>query len=554
MEVFRLYHQHCWSEQDKEATDPIMGTVRGKARYKKIRRRLRYMDNYVAQHMHYPTEFEERDNFSSDHEPLIVPTEPVIPKYRHVVPGDFILTFHIIALANSLESQFPHRSEYWWTLLPGTLDQACICLSMQQWVDELKTCKDEESFLTAFQSFLDTTWEAFEERRQITDTFPYVYPTQEELRIAYFMKNRALMLHDRLVWGPGADEDKPKAPSKQQESKSKQSHESSSAVVDPTGSSAQQTEGDGDDEDPNKKKPSETSQGKGDESQDPEKKEEEKEASVDKPQSSAEKEAQDKIDNLMQQLKEARDAKAKAEKAAQETARQAAEEKALRTGEELAQEVDDEKAAKERKREASREKKRKKKKKKGETSVEGAPAPDDEGESEPSEGEEDKPEGDKSKDKKPKTDEPPKDKPEGEDEGKEGPIKDEEPTEPWIEVMRRAAKPRQHTSTAAEKARARTYPRPMCEPNAQGEYTYSPQHVPTREVFTSGKWSVVEKTKDIPPTRNPMKLKENPHKAIFEHGIRRRYTDYKVCILQLQVLEAGKQTPLPESPFVIGWR
>ena len=311
------------------------------------------------------------------------------------------MTFNILALANSLETQFPYRSEYWWTLLPGTLDQACMCLSMQKWVDELKTCKDEESFLTTYQSFLDTTWEAFEERLQITDTFPYVNPTKEELRIAYFMKNRALILHNRLVWGPEADKDKPKAPSKQQESKSKLSHGSSSAVVNPTGSSAQPTEGDGDDEDPNRKKPSETSQGKGDESQDPEKKEEDREASADQPQSSAEKAAQDKIDNLMQLLKEARDDKAKAERAAQEAAQQAAEERARKTGEELAQQLDDEKAAKERKREASKEKKREKKKKKtAATSVEGAPAPDDEGESEPSEGEEDKPEGDKSKDKK----------------------------------------------------------------------------------------------------------------------------------------------------------
>ena len=105
-----------------------------------------------------------------------------------------------------------------------------MCLSMQRWVDELKTCKDEESFLTTYQSFLNTTWEAFEERVQITNTFPYVNPTPEELRIAYFMKNRALILHNRLVWGPEADNDQPKAPSKQQESKSKPSHEGSSVV------------------------------------------------------------------------------------------------------------------------------------------------------------------------------------------------------------------------------------------------------------------------------------------------------------------------------------
>ena len=69
------------------------------------------------------------------------------------------------------------------------------------------------------------------------------------------------------------------------------------------------------------------------------------------------------------------------------------------------------------------------------------------------------------------------------------------------------------------------------------------------EPFTVGKWSVVEKTRDIPATRNPMRLKDNPHKAISEHGIRKKYTDYKVCVLQ--VLEAAKQTPPPASPFAL---
>ena len=116
-------------------------------------------------------------------------------------------------------------------------------------------------------------------------------------------------------------------------------------------------------------------------------------------------------------------------------------------------------------------------------------------------------------------------------------------------MVRRAAKPRQNTSKAAEKAKARTYPRPMCEAAAQVDYMYAPQHVPTRELFMSGKWSVIEKTTDIPIARNPMRLKDNPHKAILEHGIRRRYTDYKVCVLQ--VLEAGKQTPPQDSPFAL---
>ena len=80
------------------------------------------MDVYAAQHGHYPTEFEEDDGFSSEDEPIVLSTNPVLPKYRPVIPGDFILTFHILALASSLEREFPHRVEYWWTILPGNLD------------------------------------------------------------------------------------------------------------------------------------------------------------------------------------------------------------------------------------------------------------------------------------------------------------------------------------------------------------------------------------------------------------------------------------------------
>ena len=43
------------------------------------------------------------------------------------------------------------------------------------------------------------------------------------------MKNRALILHNRMVWGPDADEDNARASAKQQESKKKQSHEVASA-------------------------------------------------------------------------------------------------------------------------------------------------------------------------------------------------------------------------------------------------------------------------------------------------------------------------------------
>ena len=59
---------------------------------------------------------------------------------------------------------------------------------------------------------------------------------------------------------------------------------------------------------------------------------------------------------------------------------------------------------------------------------------------------------------------------------------------------------------------------------------------------------MVEKTKDIPPTRNPIRLKD-VHRAINEHGTRKRYTDDKICVLQ--VLNAGKQAPPPTSPFAL---
>ena len=88
--------------------------------------------------MCYPTEFTEEDAFSSEDEPIVITPQPVEARYRAVVPGDFILTFHILALSNSFEREFPHRSEYWWTILPGTLDQACTCFSMQQWIDQFK--------------------------------------------------------------------------------------------------------------------------------------------------------------------------------------------------------------------------------------------------------------------------------------------------------------------------------------------------------------------------------------------------------------------------------
>ena len=106
---------------------------------------------------------------------------------------------------------------------------------------------------------------------------------------------------------------------------------------------------------------------------------------------------------------------------------------------------------------------------------------------------------------------------------------------------------RDNKSEAAERAMARSYPRARCEETAKPNYTYRSQDVPTCEPIIIGKWSVSEMTKDVPANRKPIRLKDPIHKAIREFGTRRRYTDYKICVLQ--VLSASKQTPHPSTPF-----
>ena len=88
----------------------------------------------------------------------------------------------------------------------------------------------------------------------------------------------------------------------------------------------------------------------------------------------------------------------------------------------------------------------------------------------------------------------------------------------------------------------------MCG-NGKPNYTYKWQHVPTREPIIINKWSVSGKPKDIPGNRRPIRLKDPSHKAICEHGTRKRYTDYKICVIQ--VLSASKQTPPSVSPFAL---
>ena len=334
-------------------------------------------------------------------------------------------------------------------------------------------------------------------------------PTQDEIVRAYYMKSRTLILHEQIVWGEGDKEELPVIPIQAQD-KDKKRDDKEATIKD------------------------------GEEEQPPETEEQR-----------AAREAQEKIKRLEQHLREARDAAAKA-----------AEDKAKKAGEDLIKELDDEKAKKERQKEKRKEKKQRKKQ-----SKEGEVPPSDEGEDSDEEEEEkkEKPEGESKKpdgeskeegdkptteEKKPEDKEKSKEKPkpegeEAKEKSEEGPPKDKEPEDSWAEVLRKARKPRQVTSKAAEKAKARSYPRPMCEPSAKPNYTYPrPHHVPTREVMYSGKWIVNEKPRDV-QKRNPLKLTKE-HAAIWELGVRSRYTDNKVCVLQ--AMNAKKQTPPRGTP------
>ena len=301
-------------------------------------RRLKFAEQHIAAHQQCPTDYGE-DNFTSKKEEINL-EKPTIPRSRPPVPGDFVLTFSVLALADDwptvLKSQFPYRSEYWWTQLPGSLDQACMCFLMEGWVEQLSSCKDEESFLTAYQSFLDTTWQAIEGHVQCTSEFPLQKPTEIETRRAYYMKNKTLILHNEVVWGEGAEEDKPVIPQQGQQPQRQQSRQRGASLARSSGS-IRGVGLDGDDEDPNKRKSNANPPRKGDEAQDKEKKKTQ-EASHDdegqKEKTSAEQErdeALDKIKRLQEQLEKERQQRKDEQEAARQAADDQSQEKGRRT-------------------------------------------------------------------------------------------------------------------------------------------------------------------------------------------------------------------------------
>ena len=136
-----------------------------------------------SKHQVYPTDYGEDNSTSDEEEPD--PEKPPRPQYRPPVPGGFVLTLNVLALVTASEIHFPHGREYWHTVLRGTLDQACACFSVKQWVDTLVTCEDEEMLLTVYNNFLDTTWKANDGLTQYTGEFPLRPFTQEELLAAW---------------------------------------------------------------------------------------------------------------------------------------------------------------------------------------------------------------------------------------------------------------------------------------------------------------------------------------------------------------------------------
>ena len=90
----------------------------------------------------------------------------------------------------------------------------------------------------------------------------------------------------------------------------------------------------------------------------------------------------------------------------------------------------------------------------------------------------------------------------------------------------------------------------MCGDDAKPNYTYKRgEHVPRKNPPTTDKWGVKDKPRDI-PKRNSIRLAGDPiHEAIQEHGTRKRYSNFKVSVLQ--VLKSKKQTPAKATPYAL---
>ena len=94
-----------------------------------------------------------------------------------------------------------------------------------------------------------------EERSQVTDTFPYVLPNHSRIaQGACYMKNRTLLVHNQLVWGPGADDDRPVVSTAQEGSQPKSSSGGTLVLLSGGSGEGEIPSGGNDGDDPNKRK------------------------------------------------------------------------------------------------------------------------------------------------------------------------------------------------------------------------------------------------------------------------------------------------------------
>ena len=136
-------------------------------------------------------------------------------------------------------SKFLHRREYWHTILPGTLDQACACFSSERWLQELAQCKDEEQMLTVYHSFIETSWEVNTgDVLQPTGGFPMISFTPEEVQDAFMIRNKTLLIHNSYVWGEPVEaevaDDQPHANEQQNQQSEAQQSETQTATEEQT--------------------------------------------------------------------------------------------------------------------------------------------------------------------------------------------------------------------------------------------------------------------------------------------------------------------------------
>ena len=117
----------------------------------------------------------------------------------------------------------------------------------------------------------------------------------------------------------------------------------------------------------------------------------------------------------------------------------------------------------------------------------------------------------------------------------------------WEKVMSKDRKKRQDAQQAQEKARARTFPRPLCPEESRPDYIYTGEHVSPRMATYSYRWEPKKKPSGTPKKTSLQQGGDHIHGSIFNYGVRRRFNECKIAVLQ--VLDAPRQYPEKGTPF-----